>query len=179
MSILFASKVTYRDHNHTELLAKLSGDIQAKQILKAMGKAADFQMDEDMRKLLHRAKIEGVKGGSNPLFRIARWQVQRKIGYGLPGMLWPDILHTLLKGMVEVVCGMTLQIIQRVSKVDSRFRTAMGQLEKALANMIPTMQPSYPVRPYAYTRGVFDLVKDKALKADKPVSSFMLGANKF
>jgi hypothetical protein len=142
-----------------------------------MGANQDFQMDEEMRKTLHRAKIEGVKGGNNRLFRIARWQVQRNIGNGLPGMLWPDILHTLLKGMIEVVCGMSLQIVQRISKIDPLYATSMGRVDKAMANMLPTMQAFFPVRPYAFTRGIFDLIKDKSLHADKPVSSFMLGTN--
>ena len=167
----------YRNHNETERLAVLAGTIRECQILKAMGRNADFEMDEGMRKALHRATVEGVKGGNNRLFRIARWQVQRNIGNGLPGMLWPDILHTLLKGMIEVVCGMSLQIVQRISKVDPAYKTSMGRVDKAMANMLPTMQAFFPVRPYAFTRGIFDLIKDKALHADKPVSSFMLGMN--
>ena len=130
-----------------------------------------------MRKTLHRTKIEGVKGGKHRLFSIAQWQVQRNIGNGLPGMLWPHILHTLLKGMIEVVCGMSLQIVQRISKIDPLYATSMGRVDKAMANMLPTMQAFFPVRPYAFTRGIFDLIKDKSLHADKPVSSFMLGTN--
>ena len=156
----------YRNHNKTERLAVLAGAIRECQILKAM--------DEEMRKTLHRAKIEGVKGGNNRLFRIARWQVQRNIGNGLPGMLWPDILHTLLKGMIEVVCGMSLQIVQRILKIDPLYATSMGRVDKAMANMLPTMQAFFPVRPYAFTRGIFDLIKDKSLHADKPVSSLVI-----
>jgi len=167
----------YRNHNETERLAVLAGAIRECQILKAMGANQDFQMNEGMRQTLHRAKVEGVKGGNNLLFRIARWQVQRNIGNGLPGMLWPDILHTLLKGTIEVVCGMSLQIIQRISKLDPAYASSRGRVDRAMANMLPTMQAFFPVRPYAFTRGIFDLIKDKALHADKPVSSFMLGTN--
>jgi hypothetical protein len=64
----------------------------------------------------------------------------------------------------------------------------MGKVERSMVSMLPTLQAFFPVRPYAFHDGVFELIKDKALEADvfelikdkaleadKPVSSFMLG----
>ena len=90
-------------------------------------------------------------------------------------MIFPDLLHTFLKGMIECVCGWTLQIIRRISKLDENFRTAMGKVERSMVSMLQTLQAFFPVRPNAFHDGVFELIKDKALEADKPVSSFMLG----
>ena len=164
-----------RDHNEMERLSAVAGQIRANQILKAMGQAPDFRMDEVKKRELHRAKVHGLKGGENALFKISRWQVQRNIGHGLPGMLFPDMLHTILKGVIEVACGWALQIIWRISKLDAKYRSAPGELEDRLIKMQSTTQAFFPVRPYAFSRGVFDLVKDKAINAAKPVSSFMLG----
>ena len=51
----------------------------------------------------------------------------------------------------------------------------MGKVERSIVSMLPTLQAFFPVRSYAFHDGVFELIKDKALEADKPVSSFMLG----
>ena len=61
------------------------------------------------------------------------------------------------------------------SKLDENFQTAMGKVERSMVSMLPTLQAFFPVRSYAFHDGVFELIKDKALEADKPVSSFMLG----
>ena len=58
-------------------------------------------MTEDMHRQLHRTKIFGLKGGENYPFKVARLQVQRGIGRGLPAIIFPDLLHTFLKGMIE------------------------------------------------------------------------------
>ena len=175
LRVFSLQQVRFRDHNDTELHSTLAGSIRTLQILNKMGRASGFKMTGDMHRQLHRTKIFGLKGGENCLFKVARWQVQRGIGRGLPAMIFPDLLHTFLKGMIECVCGWTLQIIRRISKLDENFRTAMGKVEKSMVSMLPTLQAFFPVRPYAFHDGVFELIKDKALEADKPVSSFMLG----
>jgi hypothetical protein len=135
----------------------------------------DFRMDDRLSRALHIAKVMGLKAGSNPMFRIPRYQVQHGASGGLPAMLWPDVLHTLLKGFIEVCIGWSLQIIQRISLLDEVYRSAKTNIEDFLTRVQTTYEAFSPVRPVRFARGVFDLLKDKSMKANKPVSGFMLG----
>ena len=135
----------------------------------------EFIMDDRLKRALHRAKIMGLKAGSNPMFKIPRYQVQHGASGGLPAMLWPDVLHTLLKGFIEVCIGWSLQIIQRISLLDETYRSARNNIEAYLTSTQTTYETFSPVRPVRFARGVFDLLKDKSMKANKPVSGFMLG----
>ena len=95
----------------------------------------EFRMDERLKRALHKAKIMGLKAGSNPMFRIPRYQVQHKASGGLPAMLWPDVLHTLLKGFIEVCIGWSLQIIQRISLLGETYRSARTNIEDFLTRV--------------------------------------------
>ena len=94
----------------------------------------DFRMDDRLSRALHIAKVMGLKAGSNPMFRIPRYQVQHGASGGLPAMLWPDVLHTLLKGFIEVCIGWSLQIIQRISLLDEVYRSAKTNIPDESAN---------------------------------------------
>ena len=135
----------------------------------------EFRMDDRFKRALHKAKVMGLKAGRNPMFKIPRYQVQLGVTGGLPGMLWPDVLHTLLKGLIEVCIGWSLQIIQRISLLDRAYRSARNNVEEYLTSMQTTYEAFSPVRPVRFAKGVFCLIKDKSMKASKPVSGFMLG----
>lgn len=90
-------------------------------------------------------------------------------------MLWPDVLHTLLKGMIEICIGWSLQIVQRISRLDQRYRSSMSNIEMNLKSMMTSHEAFCPVRSYDFARGIFCLIKDKSMRANKPVAGFMLG----
>ena len=53
----------------------------------AMGQGnQDFVMDERLKRAEQKAQVLGLKAGSNPMFKIPRYLVQRKASEGLPGM---------------------------------------------------------------------------------------------
>jgi hypothetical protein len=135
----------------------------------------NFMMDDRFKRVLHKAKIMGLKAGGNPMFKIPRYQVQHGASGGLPAMLWPDVLHTLLKGLIEVCIGWSLQMIQRISLLEVTYRSARSNIEDFLTGVQAHKEAFSPVRPYHFAKGVFDLLKDKSMKANKPVSGFMLG----
>ena len=107
----------------------------------------EFRMDDRFKRALHKAKVMGLKAGRNPMFKIPRYQVQHGVTGGLPGMLWPDVLHTLLKGLIEVCIGWSLQIIQRISLLDRAYRSARNNIEDYLTSMQTTYEAFSPVRP--------------------------------
>jgi hypothetical protein len=135
----------------------------------------EFSMDDRLKRALHKAKVMGLKAGSNPMFKISRYQIRHGVGGGLPAMLWPDVLHTLLKGLIEVCIGWSLQIIQRISHLDHRYRCARSNIEDYLTSLLTPHEAFSPVRPVRFAKGIFGLIKDKSMKANKPVSGFMLG----
>ena len=135
----------------------------------------EFVMDDRLKRALHKAKVMGLKVGRNPMFKIPRYQVHHGASGGLPAMLWPDVLHTLLKGLVEVCIGWSLQIIQRIARIDPTYRSARSNIEDRLMSMQIPHEAFSPVRPVRFAKGVFCLIKDKSMKSNKPVSGFMLG----
>jgi hypothetical protein len=72
----------------------------------------------------------------------------------------PDILHTVGKGIIEYIIGITLQIIMIVSRIDpDNFRTSLATLD-ARVRTFPSFNSAHPTRPVSWIHGLSPFIKD-------------------
>ena len=78
-----------------------------------------------------------IDAGDNALYELFYYANCRQIGKGLHGSCWPDILHVVLKGIVEKNLSMSLAIVYGLPRVmgDESWSDSMSILDDRTANI--------------------------------------------
>ena len=110
-----------RDDEHESLTFQLSeadARVVNGYIKKATGEEPKaYSNTEWDRELNRRSQDLCIDAGDNSLYELFYYANCRKIGRGLHGSCWPDILHVVLKGIVEKNLSWSLAIIYGLHRV--------------------------------------------------------------
>jgi len=82
-----------------------------------------------------------------------------------------DLLHTLLKGMLEYIASWVLQIVLAISKSKNHMFTLFKGCAKrldALMSAFPRFHALFPVKWHRFPKGATSFMKSEALKGGKP-----------
>jgi hypothetical protein len=87
--------------------------------------------------VLKKASDLCIDAGDNALYELFYYANCRRIGRGLHGSCWPDILHVVLKGIVEKNLSMSLAIVYGLPRVmaSESWSDSMSILDDRTANI--------------------------------------------
>jgi hypothetical protein len=75
----------------------------------------------------------------------------------------PDYLHTVFKGIVVDMIGISLQLVIMTSKIDPQFRRTLSLIDIRMKSF-PTGNSAHPTRPYAWIHGISGFIKSLSLE---------------
>jgi hypothetical protein len=88
--------------------------------------------DREMNKM---SQLMCIDAGDNSLYELFYYANCRKIGRGLHGSCWPDILHVVLKGIVEKNLSWTLAIVYGFHRIGGeQWQDSMAVLDARVEN---------------------------------------------
>jgi hypothetical protein len=115
-----------------------------------------------------------IKPGQQPLIKIIKWQVERKI-LTFHGLYNPDYLHSFLKGVVENIISWIVEIMYSIGKLDDRYKNAMSLLDERIKTF-PIAQSLRVGRSCRFGEGISSLFKTTAKASSTKGTGAMYGS---
>jgi len=101
----------------------------------AVAGVKSYQKNGADKAILRKAADLCVTGGDNAMYELFYYANCRGIGRGLHGSCWPDMLHVVLKGIVEKTLAWSLAIVYGIHRLaGKRWITGMALLDDRVAN---------------------------------------------
>jgi len=97
--------------------------------------ARSYQKNDADKAILRKTADFCVSAGDNPMYELFYYANCRSIGRGLHGSCWPDMLHVVLKGIVEKTLAWSLAIVYGIHRLaGDEWETGMAVLDARVAN---------------------------------------------
>ena len=97
--------------------------------------ARSYQKNDADKAILRKTADFCVSAGDNSMYELFYYANCRSIGRGLHGSCWPDMLHVVLKGIVEKTLAWSLAIVYGIHRLaGDEWETGMAVLDARVAN---------------------------------------------
>ena len=137
----------YRNDGEHEALAFKLAAVDARIVAADMKRFGDevvgakrYTKTADDRELEEKCYSVSIDAGDNALYELFYYANCRGIGRGLHGACWPDILHVVLKGIVEKNLSWSLALVYGLPRIIGEDWTdSMATLNDRVALLTPVI----------------------------------------